>query len=49
MVWLAQEEIIDELMGYKKRGVNYGRGLKLETKHKILSEIAYDVAKIGFD
>lgn len=45
----APEEIVDELMGHKKPGVNYGRGHKLETKHKILSEIAYDVAKIGFD
>ncbi len=39
----APEEIIDELMGHKKPGVNYGRGHKLETKHRILSEIAYKI------
>lgn len=38
----APEEIIDELMGHKKPGVHYGRGHKLDTKHRILSEIAYD-------
>lgn len=37
----APEEIIDELMGHRKPGVNYGRGHKLETKHRILSDIAY--------
>ena len=38
----APEEIIDELMGHKKPGVHYGRGHKLETKHRILSKIAYE-------
>ncbi|MFY0689070.1 MAG: phage integrase SAM-like domain-containing protein [Cyclobacteriaceae bacterium] len=39
----APEEIIDELMGHKKPGVHYGRGHKLETKHKILYMVAYKV------
>ena len=42
----APEEIIDELMGHKKPGVFYGRGHKLETKHRILSAIAYDVSNL---
>ena len=37
----APEEIIDDLMGHKKSGPKYGRGHKLETKHKWLKKIAY--------
>ncbi|MCG8483567.1 MAG: hypothetical protein MJA31_09690 [Clostridia bacterium] len=44
----APEEIIDELMGHKKPGLNYGRGHKLETKHKILSDIAYDIGSLNY-
>jgi len=39
----APEEIIDGLMGHKKSGPKYGRGHKLETKHKWLKKIAYRV------
>lgn len=39
----APEEIIDGLMGHKKSGPKYGRGHKLETKHKWLSKIAYQI------
>ncbi len=39
----APEEIIDDLMGHKKSGPKYGRGHKLETKHKWLKKIAYDI------
>lgn len=39
----APEEIIDELMGHKKSGPKYGRGHKLETKHKWLNKIAFAV------
>lgn len=38
----APEEIIDELMGHKKSGPKYGRGHKLETKHRWLQKIAFD-------
>lgn len=43
----APEEIIDELMGHRKPGVHYGRGHKLETKHRILSKIAFDISKFN--
>ncbi len=39
----APEEIIDGLMGHKKSGPKYGRGHKLETKHKWLSKMAFSV------
>ena len=39
----APEEVIDELMGHIKNGVQYGRGHTLETKHKWLQKIAYKV------
>lgn len=39
----APEEIIDGLMGHKKSGPKYGRGHKLETKKKWLSQIAFTV------
>ncbi len=41
----APEEIIDGLMGHKKNGPKYGRGHKLDTKHKWLDKIAYDTNK----
>jgi integrase len=37
----APEEIIDGLMGHKKSGPKYGRGHKLETKHKWMDKIAF--------
>lgn len=39
----APEELIDSLMGHKKKGPQYGRGHKLETKQKWISAIAFDV------
>lgn len=41
----APEEIIDELMGHKKKGIPYGRGHKLETKYKWMEKIAYLINK----
>lgn len=43
----APEEIIDGLMGHKKSGPKYGRGHKLETKHKWLKKIAYRVPVVS--
>ena len=37
----APEEIIDELMGHKKKGPKYGRGHLLEKKYKWMQEIAF--------
>jgi len=37
----APEEIIDELMGHKKKGPKYGRGHLLEKKYKWLQQIAF--------
>ncbi len=42
----APEEIIDDLMGHKKSGPKYGRGHRLETKHKVLLLVAYDTSKL---
>lgn len=39
----APEEVIDELMGHKKHGPQYGRGHTLETKCEWLKKIAYQV------
>ncbi len=39
----APEEMIDSLMGHKKKGPQYGRGHKLETKMRILKKIAYSI------
>ena len=41
----APEEMIDDLMGHKKSGPKYGRGHKLETKHKTPLEIAYKTSE----
>ena len=40
----APEEVIDELMGHKKSGPKYGRGHLLETKHRWLQKIAFEVS-----
>ncbi len=37
----APEEIIDELMGHKKKGPKYGRGHLIEKKYKWMQEIAF--------
>lgn len=37
----APEELIDSLMGHKKKGPTYGRGHTLNAKHKFLSKIMY--------
>lgn len=38
------EELIDQLMGHKKKGPQYGRGHKLETAHQWLTSIAFQVS-----
>ncbi len=38
------QEIIDELMGHRKGGPEYGRGYKLEAKHEILTRMAFSIA-----
>ncbi len=39
----APEELIDGLMGHKKKGPQYGRGYKLETAHSWLRKIAFRI------
>lgn len=39
----APEELIDGLMGHKKKGPQYGRGHKKEATHNWLQKIAYQV------
>lgn len=41
----APEELIDTLMGHKKKGPQYGRGHKLETAYEWLRKIAYQPLK----
>ncbi len=39
----AFPDLIDSLMGHVEKGMEYGRGYNLETKHKWLKKIAFEV------